>query len=206
MNAKEQQNQGNGSGGAVPRSGHWTVGRAAFGSTRWSLVLQAGCHGQVDEAAVEQWCRAYWYSVYCFIRRQGKTTEDTRDLTQEFFSRLLEKQWLAAVEPGPARFRTWLLVVLKRFLADAHDYATAAKRGGGRLPLPVDVLEVEERLEREGVLAVAPEYGFDRQWAVSVMEQGLAQLQGECVAAGKAELFESLSPFLSRDPDPDEYS
>src|SRR5215510_5760751 len=101
-----------------------------FASTHWSVVLAAS-HTDPDRqaAALEQLCRTYWYPLYLYVRRRGNGPEDAQDLTQEFFARLLEKQWLEGVERNGSRFRAFLLHALNAFLANEYDRATAAKRG-----------------------------------------------------------------------------
>ncbi len=189
-----------------PKSGHWTAGPEIFATTQWSLVLEAGRRGVDDPAALERWCRLYWSPVYAFVRRRGYSTEDARDLTQEFFARLLDRQWLERVKPGPARFRTWLLTLLTRFLANQHDQAHALKRGGGTSWVPLDFEEVERGMARDGRVTAPPEREFERQWAMRVLRQGMERLSEECGQDERAPLFKALCPFLSRDPSPGEYA
>ncbi len=191
---------------ASQRSGHWTVGPEKFATTQWSLVLEAGRRDGNDPAVLERWCRLYWHPVYAFVRRRGHPAEDARDLTQEFFARLLERQWLERVEPGPARFRTWLLTLLTRFLVNQHEHDRALKRGGGAKWVPLDLAELEHRLARDDERITAPpERAFARQWALSVLRQGLERLREECGDGERAALFTALCPFLSRDPSSGEY-
>src|SRR4051794_39250415 len=102
---------------------------ADFRTTHWSVVLQAGQEKSPDaSAALEKLCRTYWYPIYVYVRRQGHTPHDAQDLTQEFFARLLRLRSLEGVSPSKGKFRTFLLVALKHFLADAYDAAKAQKR------------------------------------------------------------------------------
>src|SRR5438477_5828839 len=103
-----------------------------FALTRWSVVLAAGRSDSVHaKDALENLCRNYWPPLYAFVRRQGHSPADAQDLTQEFFARLLQKNYLRAVDPAKGRFRSFLLASLKHFLANEWDKAKAAKRGGG---------------------------------------------------------------------------
>src|SRR5258706_6594992 len=103
-----------------------------FATTHWSVVLSAqDKESQQSSEALEKLCAAYWYPLYAFVRRQGRSPHDAQDLTQEFFARLIEKQFLKAAAQAKGKFRTFLLVALKRFLANQWDRQTAQKRGGG---------------------------------------------------------------------------
>src|SRR5262249_62238445 len=104
-----------------------------FCTTYWRAVLGAG-HLQTPQgaAALESLCRADWRPVNAHVRRQGHDVEAARDLTQEFFARLLEGNWLSPADPQRGRFRSFLLRCLSRFLVDEWRRASAQKRGGGR--------------------------------------------------------------------------
>jgi len=103
----------------------------SFEATHWSVVLAAG-NPQSPQAqtALAELCRAYWYPLYVFIRRQGTNAEDAQDLVQGFFARLIEKNFVAAAEPEKGRFRSFLLLALKRYMANQWDHANREKRGG----------------------------------------------------------------------------
>ena len=102
-------------------------------TTQWSLILSAGKEGKSQGAALGQLCRTYWYPHYAYICRRGNGPEDAQDLTQGFFARLLEKQWLDGIEKNGSRFRSFLLSALNGYLADQYDRAMAAKRGAGQI-------------------------------------------------------------------------
>src|SRR5436309_634202 len=108
-----------------------------FATTRWSLIRAArDLAAPESRAALAALCGIYWYPLYAFIRRQGHAADRARDLTQEFFARLLERNDLAAVDRSKGRFRSFLLTACKHFLCNEHDRAHTRKRGGGRAPLP----------------------------------------------------------------------
>src|SRR5215472_16830230 len=93
-------------------------GPRIFPNTRWSLVLAARQQFSPESAAaLEAICRAYWYPLYSYVRRTGQSPHDAQDLTQEFFSRLLEKRWLDSADPHKGKLRTFLIVALKNFLS-----------------------------------------------------------------------------------------
>lgn len=173
-------------------------------TTHWSVVLAASHPGALGHGeALESLCRSYWFPVYAFIRRRGRSPSDAEDLTQEFFARLLAKEWLAGIEADGSRFRSFLLTAVCRFLANEHDRATAAKRGGGVAPLDLD--QAEEQFLADTPGTDSAERHYDRNWAVLVMDEALRRLGDESRANGHPELFEALSPFLSREPLPGEY-
>jgi RNA polymerase sigma-70 factor (ECF subfamily) len=177
-----------------------------FATTHWSVVLAAGQIGSEAQAsALEQLCRTYWYPVYAFVRRRGQNPDDAQDLTQEFFLRLIEKNWLSSVAPEGAKFRSFLLTMVKAFLANAYDRSQAAKRGGGRIIVPLDPQEAEQRFSHEPATLETPESIFERRWALAVLEEALNRLRQAAGAADKLRHFQQLQPFLSREPDAGEY-
>lgn len=164
--------------------------------------------GESRATALETLCRIYWYPLYAYVRQRGYLPEDAQDLTQEFFAQLLEKDWLASLEPDPqaGRFRCFLLTALNRFLLNEYDRRTAAKRGGGREILSLDNERSEGRFANEPKTDDTPEKSFDRRWALALLDSALARFRQETMASGKARQFELLSPFLSREAAPGEYA
>ena len=169
-------------------------GARSFSATRWSVVLAAAGESSDALAAL---CRAYWYPLYAFLRRQGLSTHDAEDVTQGFFAHLLGKDALAHVDRAKGRFRTFLLASLKHFLADERDRAHAQKRGGGEAAISLDACEAEERYALEPRDELSPDKLFDRRWAIAVIERALARLGAEYAAAGKGALFTALKPLLT---------
>jgi DNA-directed RNA polymerase specialized sigma24 family protein len=139
-----------------------------FATTRWSVVVsaQAGSSTESD-AALATLCQTYWFPVYAFVRRQGHDPESAKDLTQEFFAQLLEKQYLDSADRERGRFRTFLLTILQRFLTKQRDRERALKRGGDRRQLSLDWAHGERRLQYEPASTWTPEKIFERQWARS---------------------------------------
>ncbi len=167
-----------------------------FLTTRWSVVLAAKSEPSPSaDAALETLCRAYWYPLYAFVRRSGRGPHDAQDLTQEFFARLLAKEWLQAAAQERGRFRTFLLVALKRFLANEWHHATAQKRGGGAELLPLDTVDAEQRYAGEPVLTA--DEVFDRRWAMTLLDQTLERLSGEFTSSGKQSKFKVLKDWLT---------
>jgi RNA polymerase sigma-70 factor (ECF subfamily) len=149
--------------------------------------------------ALERLCKVYWYPLYAFVRRQGCTADDAQDLTQEFFARLLAKHYLADVDRSKGRFRSFLLASLKHFLANEWDRARAQKRGGRVDFVSIDQQAAETRMGLEPSHSETPEKLFERQWALTLLDEVLARLQEECTADGKAETFHHLKVTLTTD-------
>src|SRR5438270_3149844 len=122
------------------------AGAAQFPATLWSVVLLAGQDASPkSQEALATLCRAYWFPLYAYLRREGKSPADAQDLTQSFLLHLLEKQTLSRVHRERGKFRSFLLASLQYFLADEHDKRQAQKRGGGTTLVPLDGNEAEER-------------------------------------------------------------
>jgi len=171
-----------------------------FVTTRWSVVLSAKeADPERSSQALETLCRAYWYPLYAFARRSGHAPADAEDLTQGFFARLLQKDYLKSVAREKGRFRSFLLASLKRFMANEWDRQHAQKRGGFAEIVSIDTAAAELRFASDAALNAPPDALFDRQWATTLLEQTLLALQEEYAASGRATLFEHLRPCLARD-------
>jgi RNA polymerase sigma-70 factor (ECF subfamily) len=177
--------------------------RGRFPTTSWSLIASAGRASAPDaREALARLCEAYWYPLYAFVRRRGHGAEEALDLTQGFFARIIEKQDLADADRARGRFRSWLLGALKHFLANAHDRATAQKRGGGAPLVSIDGADAEERWRLEPSHDATPERIFERRWALALLERTLVALRDECARKGKGPLFEALKGSLVADGGP----
>ena len=143
-------------------------------------------------AAMAELCRNYWYPLYAFIRRRGHSAEEAEDLTQEFFARLLAKEFLAGVDREKGRFRTFLLMAVKRFLANEYDRAQAQKRGGGQRMVPLDALESETRYRLEPSHTLTAGAALRATMGRDAVGKGLARLQAEMTSGGKAALFDAM--------------
>ena len=172
-------------------------GDPQFHTTHWSLIVAAAGESDHSQAALADLCGAYWYPIYAYLRRRGRSAEDARDLTQEFFATLLEKGYLADADPERGRFRAFLLTAVARFALKERDKAAAQKRGGGRSPLSLDFDDGERRYQREPSHDWTPERIFARRWALTLLDRTLASLRGEHDAAGKLPQFEALKMFLT---------
>ena len=174
------------------------LGKEWFTTTHWSVVLAAGHCGSPNAVeALEKLCRAYWPPLYTYARRLGRSAEEAQDLTQEFFARLLEKNYLEAADPEKGKFRSFLLTAFKRFLANEWDRANREKRGGGRQLISLDETDGENRYLAEPADTMTPEKAFERRWALRLLEEVLNRLEKEYAAAGKKKVFEELQILLT---------
>lgn len=168
-----------------------------FATTRWSLVLQAQERSSPPaRAALAELCEAYWLPVYALIRRRSRDTHEAQDLTQAFFERLLDKDFLASVHPDRGRFRAFLLAAVQHFLANESDKARTWKRGGHLRFESLDWDNGEQHYQREPFDQLTPERLFERQWALAVLDRVLGRLRAEFEAAGRLEVFDALAPHL----------
>ncbi len=178
-----------------------------FVNTHWSLVLAAGRKDSTEaQRALASLCQTYWYPLYAYARRRGYGPEDARDLTQEFFARLLQQHWLGQADRQRGRFRTFLLTAMSHFLANEWDKARAQKRGGSIELVPLQLDTAETRYGKEPADPSTPEQAFERRWAVALLDQVLQRLQEEWVGEGKAGLFEQLKPCLLGDREAQPYA
>lgn len=178
-----------------------------FPTTRWSCVVSAGAADAVRARdSLEELCTAYWYPTYVYIRRRGYDAEQARDLTQDFFVRLLEKGVLSEADPNRGRFRSFLRTVCAHFLANRSDWARAQKRGGGRTFLPLDASDAEARYGLELSSSLTPEKIFDRSWALTLLGRVLDRLGREYDEAGKAATFQALRGMLAGEPELGSYA
>jgi RNA polymerase sigma factor (sigma-70 family) len=171
---------------------------ARFATTRWSLVADASNRSSSkSREAMSELCRLYWRPVYAFIRRTGRPVDDAQDLTQAFFTRLLEKHSVAQADRRRGRFRSFLLGCVRQFLSNERDRERAAKRGGGVPPLPFEIEADGRAFVLEPVDDLTPEQVFDRQWANTVIANALSRVEMAQREAGHGNLFRELKPFLT---------
>ena len=170
-----------------------------FVTTHWSVIVRAtDDDSEAAQAALSELCQTYWYPLYAYVRRRGRSPEDAQDLTQEFFARLISKKYLGDVDRSKGKFRTFLLIALKRFLADEWGRQHAQKRGGFQTIVSIDQELAESRLSAEPAHDLSPDLLFERQWAVTLLEQARLRLRQEYVASGRAVLFEHLGGCLTK--------
>jgi RNA polymerase sigma-70 factor (ECF subfamily) len=170
----------------------------AFDTTQWSVVVKvASDQTTVSRKALAVLCEYYWRPLYAYVRHRGYPVEEAQDLTQAFFTRLLEKNTLAAANRNLGRFRSFLLASCNNFLADEWDKARAQKRGGDLTPIRLDFATAEDDTAFEPAHHLTPEKCYERQWALSVLDTAIVRLAEEYTTAEKSELFRHLKPTLT---------
>lgn len=168
-----------------------------FHTTHWTVVLAAReKNGATAHEALGRLCTTYWFPLYAFIRRQGSSPHEAEDLTQGFFCHFLEKNPLVNVRPSAGKFRSFLLICLKNFLANERERANARRRGGGQPLISLDSRDAETRFSLEPADNRTPEAVFERRWAFAVIERTITELRHEYAGGGKSDLFEALQGFL----------
>jgi RNA polymerase sigma factor (sigma-70 family) len=177
-------------------------GGGAFKTTHWSLVRAAADSGSpAGRKALATLCRIYWPPVYNYIRRRGKDAAEAEDLTQSFFTYLLENKSFKVADRDRGRFRSFLLASVKNYLANEWDRARAQKRGGGAQVLALALDSAESRYRDVPSHDRTPEKVFERSWAISVCDRVLSRLEREMGRRGHERRFAVLSPFIIGDPD-----
>ena len=191
----------------APSANPTASGGGLFVTTHWSIVLLAGqSSSSRAEEALARLCETYWYPLYAYVRRQGHAPPDAQDLTQDFFARFLEKDYVKDVDRQKGKFRSFLLASLNHFLADQWDRDQAQKRGGGKAPFSLDAQSAETRYLLEPRDDLTPDKIFERRWALTLLEQAMARLREEFTLEGKAEFFDQLKTFMTAEKGPATYA
>lgn len=170
-----------------------------FESTHWSVVLRARDEDEEAREALEQLCHSYWYPLYAFARRSGKSPDDAADVTQGFFAQLIEKQGLSKIAPEKGRFRTFLLASLKNFIRNDWRHNATLKRGGGVSTYSLSNQDMESRYQDYAVDSSTAEDEFERDWVESLLAAVIARLRSDYEKAGRIELFNALNAYLVAD-------
>jgi RNA polymerase sigma-70 factor (ECF subfamily) len=162
------------------------------------VLAAADSVGPGAPEALEELCRTYWRPVYAFVRRQGHSVDDTLDLTQGFFARFLERKQVKLADPDRGRLRSFLLVSVKTFVANDWARAQAEKRGGGHSFLSLDQQREAEThfLAEPADPGAPPDQAFEKQWALTLLEQALSRLRDESAATSGHEHFDALKVFV----------
>jgi RNA polymerase sigma-70 factor (ECF subfamily) len=169
-----------------------------FPTTSWTLIVAARqSQSEVSREALETLCARYWYPVYAFLRRKGLNSEEARDGTQDFFTVLLERDYLADVDRERGKFRSFLLASAGHFLANRRDAQRTLKRGGGRSPLRLELEGAEGFYRAEPAHSLTPEALFEYRWARAVVDRSLLRLRDSY----KGDDFDMLKPFLLGETD-----
>lgn len=172
-----------------------------FATTHWSTILTARGDSAAAAAALERLCRTYHYPLYVYARRKGLRHHDAQDLTQEFFSRLLQGNLIQKADPGMGRFRNYVLCAFERLRVSEWRASTREKRGGGSLPLSLDEPQYERRFQLVAGTVVDPDSEFDRH----VAEETLAAVMA-VLAQDRPLVFQKLKGFLISEGQAEQYA
>ena len=168
-----------------------------FATTHWSIVVSAGRVSTRDsQRALESLCETYWYPLYAYVRRRVADVNEAHDLTQAFFAELLEKNYVGTATPERGRFRAFLLTAFKHFLSKQWEMAKTQKRGGGRVPIPLDFEFADSSLQIDPASGLTAEQIYDQQWAIALLGRIMERLEVESKQAGKSKQFDGLKGFI----------
>jgi DNA-directed RNA polymerase specialized sigma24 family protein len=171
-----------------------------FTTTHWSIVVAAGdASSPHAREALERLCRCYWYPLYAYVRRQGRSAPDAQDLTQAFFLQMLKHGYFARADPRKGRFRSFLLVALNHFLTNEWHRMRAFKRGGALSFLSWDESRAEEHYQSDAFSTESPDQLFEHRWAITVVDRAVNRLRAEYTDADRSDVFETLKELLTGD-------
>jgi RNA polymerase sigma-70 factor (ECF subfamily) len=168
-----------------------------FPTTQWSRVIAAGDRAAPEaSAALAELCQVYWYPIYAFIRCRSYSPDEASDLTQDYFSRLLEKPVIGAADRSKGRFRAFLRTDCQHFLLDE----ARKKRVRARVlhMVSIDADDAEGRYRFEPADGMTPDHIFDRTWAMTLLDRVLGLLAQEYASTGRSDVFDRLKVVLSQ--------
>ena len=171
----------------------------AFPTTQWSLIVRAAAADPAErEKALAEICTLYWPPVYAFIRSRGHSPHDSEDLTQGLFAELLERNDFVKADSNHGKLRSYLMTATKNHLHSAHRRENRQKRGSGAVMLSFDALDAESRcLIPEPLDDLTPERAFERQWAITIMENVVHELSQRYAAKNQTPLFDAIKSCIS---------
>ncbi len=174
---------------------------SSFHTTRWTLVRLASDRGEAGRQALSELCASAYEPVVAFLRRSGRDEDAAREAAHGFFARLLETPALGGAEPGRGRFRSYLLGALKHHLSHEAERQARQKRGGSVVTVPLGRgTETSPGVDPRDDSRLPPDREFDRQWALHVLQAAMNSLSAEWTAAGRADEFAALQPFIGGEP------
>lgn len=167
----------------------------AFHTTRWSLVTRSAAADPVTaQKALSELCELYWYPLYAYLRRRGKSDTDALDVVQSFCVHLLEDGSLGGADQTVGTFRGYMLGALRNFDNNLARGERAEKRGGGAITFSFDAAEA--RYANEPVDEASPEAVFERRWVQALLARAGERLRDEYRAKGRQALHAALLPTL----------
>jgi len=175
-----------------------------FPVTRHSIVAELGhADASVRGHAMGAVIQTYWKPVYTYLRLKHRLDNETaKDLTQGFFTHVLEKRTLDAFDPSRARFRTWVRTCLDAWAANQHQSDQRQKRGGGAQHLSLDFATADGELqERHLAVDADVELFFEREWARHLFSLAIADVHADCVRRGRDVDFAIFQRYDLEGPD-----
>jgi RNA polymerase sigma-70 factor (ECF subfamily) len=170
-----------------------------FSTTQWTVVFRAAQEASgADRPAMNALLDKYWQPLYAFARQQGLSVSDAEDATQSFLSEMIQGDLLAKADPAQGRFRTYLLTAWKRFLIDQHRREHRLKRGGGIDITSIHVDRAEQYWNTIAHRQLQPDHLFHVSWALGLVDESIARVQGEYQSSHRIATFEALLPFLTQ--------
>jgi RNA polymerase sigma-70 factor (ECF subfamily) len=166
-----------------------------FAPTRWTRVMAARGRDAEGVRALSDLCADYYEPVHAFVRESTDDAGAARDLTHDFFARLLTHPSLDGADPERGKFRSYLLGAVKHFLRDEWQKRQAARRGSGEMPASLDATDEAAHLADER--SFPSDALFDREWAIALVNRVLEDLEQECLEDGHGDLFQVLKPWLT---------
>ena len=177
-------------------------GEPRFETTQWSLVMTAAHRSTPEgQAAFATLCERYWYPLYAYVRRRESDLHHAQDLTQGFFTKVMEKNYIADADPNRGRFRTFLLSSLRNYLANEWDKGQTQRRGGRRKHFSLQFDDAERRYRCEPAEQLDAETMYQRRWAIELLARVLQQLQQE-YGESRLPVFDVLKQYLTPEPWP----
>lgn len=158
--------------------------------------MRAQGEGPEAEQAMEDLCRAYWFPLYSFVRRCGRSPADAQDLTQGFFCEIFLNGLLDRVNSEKGSLRSYLLGAIKNFISRQHRKENALKRGGAMRFISIDEEAAESRYRNDPVDHLSPDHLFDRHWAMALIGRSLDRL-GRGLSPEQRSVFREIAPYLT---------
>ena len=148
----------------------------------------------------------YRQPILALVRRRGVHTEDAQDLAQDAMIQLFARRELARLGGRQTRFRAWLATAVRNLVHKHRRFHRARKRGGGGVPcaLAPSTDGHSDRVPRQLAHDRDPARAYDRQRALAILGEVMAQVERAEYAAGRGEAFRALSPYMDGSPVPDE--
>lgn len=165
-----------------------------FSTTNWSLIRQLD--GDMRASALAVLCERYWLPIFAYVRRRFRSDQDACEMTQEFFTWLLEKDIFRRAAPDRGRLRTFLLTSLRNFLIKSYEAKNALKRGGGWMRMDLHSPEGQAVLARLKSVESTADQAFERTWALMLIERASERVEREMELAGQGPRFRALRPML----------